>query len=262
MTQKEGRYTLCQNLGEDEIAAKNAAKEIKNAWSKKLITFAADDAGTGFSTEGQRTFGWDDLRVIAVDLIAETGVKTSNHEEGRNDRRIGGEAQYGLNKPEHLINTLRPKQKLSLSKGYRHKEDWIRDMNIYMSTIGLDKPGAGGEKGEKIRYFLKEMDDDIRLILESWAQAEKWDESFESYKKGVEILFNLNYPAITRQIEFLRNKQGTGETPLKFLERGMLESEMCDLNNISKQKLTTLVLLNGMLDEKVTAAVLKDKSLG
>ena len=42
----------------------------------------------------------------------------------------------------------------------------------------------------------------------------------------------------------------------------MLESEMCDLNNISKQKLTTLVLLNGMLDEKVTAAVLKDKSLG
>ena len=41
-----------------------------------------------------------------------------------------------------------------------------------------------------------------------------------------------------------------------------LESETCDLDNISKQQLTTLVLLNGMLDEKVTAAVLKDKSLG
>ena len=106
------------------------------------------------------------------------------------------------------------------------------------------------------------MDDDIRQILESWAHAEKWDECFESYRSGVEMLFNLNYPAITRQIEFLRNKQGAGETPLKFLERVTLESETCDLDNISKQQLTTLVLLNGMLDEKVTAAVLKDKSLG
>ena len=96
-------------------------------------------------------------------LITEApGIKTSNYgEEVGNSRRQGEETQHGLNKPEHLINTLRPKQKLSLSKRYRHKEDWIRDMKIYINTIGLDNPSAKNGKGEKIRYFLKEMDDDI-----------------------------------------------------------------------------------------------------
>ena len=84
-------------------------------------------------------------------------------------------------------------------------------MKIYMNTIGVDNPNAENRKWEKIRYFLKEMDDDIRLILESWAHTEKWDECFKSYRTGVETLFNLNYPAITRHIDFLRNKQGAGE---------------------------------------------------
>ena len=66
---------------EDEIAAKNALRETKNAWSKKLSTFVADDAGTGFSTDGQSTFRWDDLLIIAVNLIVEAGVKTMRREE-------------------------------------------------------------------------------------------------------------------------------------------------------------------------------------
>ena len=34
-------------------------------------------------------------------------------------------------------------------------------MKIYMNMIRLDNPSAKNGKGEKIRYFLKEMDDDI-----------------------------------------------------------------------------------------------------
>ena len=100
------------------------------------------------------------------------------------------------------------------------------------------------------------MDDDIRQILESWSKASKWDESFDSFRKGVNKIFDLNYPVLSRQIEFLRNKQAAEETPLKFLERVMLESETCDFDNIDKQKLTMLVLLNGLLDEKVTFILL------
>ena len=163
-SEKETIQTISEfRMSGEELIARTNARETKNKWSNKLTKFVADDAGTVYKTEEKQSFGWDDLREKAVELITKApGVKTSIYgEEVRNDRRTGGETQYGLNKPEHLLNTLRPKRKLSLSKGYRHKEDWIRDMKIYMNTIGLDKPSTGSGKGEKIRYFLKEMDDDI-----------------------------------------------------------------------------------------------------
>ena len=163
-SEKEMIQTMSEfGTSEEELIARTNARKTKNEWSNQLTKFVADDAETGYKTAEKQSFGWDDLRDKAVALITEApGIKTSIYgEEVRNNRRTGGETQYGLNKPEHLINTLRPKQKLSLSKGYCHKEDWIRDMKIYMNTIGLDKPSAGSGKGEKIRYFLKEMDDDI-----------------------------------------------------------------------------------------------------
>ena len=135
------------------------------------------------------------------------------------------------------------------------------DMTIYMNTIRLEYPKTPSGKSEKICYFHKEMDDNIRLMIESMAHTENWDDSFRHYENGVETMFNLHFPVITRQIEFLRNIQGPSETPLKFLERVTLESVTCALDDMTKQTLITLALLNGMSDERVTATVLKDKEL-
>ena len=92
------------------------------------------------------------------------------------------EANQGVtgNRPEHIINQLRPKAQLSLADGHAGLGKWRKEMLMYMSAGGINKVG----RKERASYFLAEMDEELRAMLYQMGRDHDWDVlGAEGYKK-------------------------------------------------------------------------------